>query len=242
MSALILVGMSVGDVDHRDLLQAHAKNRGATIAFLQMGDPSLSAELTRVADSGAQSITLVGVDTGALAPGHSWLLRIAGHWWRERAGHRPQVLVATRLVKRLGPEPDPSAGDGDTPRAGDLDEVLAQTRVVTGTEAGLRSAAWEQVSGHRHQVMVCRGPRCTAAGQVENLRSLLLMLTQRGLGDDDVLVTSTGCQFPCNQAPVISIQPDDIWYGRVDLAATAQIVSEHVVGGRPVASHRLPRK
>ena len=66
-------------------------------------------------------------------------------------------------------------------------------------------------------------------------------LTVNGLGDDDVLLTHTGCQFPCNQAPVVSVQPDDVWYGHVDADAASRIVAEHFVAGTPVESHRLPR-
>jgi (2Fe-2S) ferredoxin len=60
-------------------------------------------------------------------------------------------------------------------------------------------------------------------------------------GDDDVLVTHTGCQFPCNRAPVVSIQPDDVWYGHVDPEAARAIVAGHLAGGRPVETHRLAR-
>lgn len=211
---LVLVGMSVSDVDARDELRAEAENRQATLAFLQMGDPSLSAELTRLADAGATTITLVGIDTGPIAPGHSWLRRIAAHWWRERAGARPDILVTTEL--------------GDSV-------------AITGAEPGLTSAAWEDVSGHRHQVMVCRGPRCTAMGAVDGLRAMVLAMVEHQLTDDDVLLVHTGCQFPCNQAPVVSVQPDDVWYGHVDAAAAAEIVSAHLVGGRVVDSRQLPR-
>ncbi len=223
--SVVLVGMSVADVDRRDLLLGWARARGAGVAFLQMGDPSLAAELTRLADGGATTITLVGVDTGPVAPGHSWLRRIAAHWWRERAGRRPTIDVATRL-----------AGD-----AGQIDACLRDVRPITGAEAGLTSQAWEHVTGHRHQVLVCRGPRCTASGQVDNLRALVLALVEHDLGDDDVLLVHTGCQHPCNQAPVVSVQPDDVWYGGVDPSAAARIVAEHLVRGAPLESHRLPR-
>ena len=48
----------------------------------------------------------------------------------------------------------------------DLDLVLDVSRPVSGTEAPLTSAAWEDVPGHRHQLFVCRGPRCTGLGGV----------------------------------------------------------------------------
>lgn len=225
MSALVLVGMSVTDVDRRDDLLAAARERGATVAFLQMGDPSLSRELTRLADDGAAVITLVGVDLGPLAPAHSWLRRIAGHWWRERAGATPVIEVATRLATSLDA----------------VDHVLGTLRPITGTEPGLTSAAWEDVTRHKRQVLICRGPRCTAAGSEDTMRALVLGLMQAGLGDDDVLVTHTGCQFPCNQAPVVSVQPDDVWYGGVDPEAARAIVGEHLAGDGAVESHRLRR-
>ena len=227
MTALVLVGMSVTDVDRRDDLFATARDRGATVAFLQMGDPSLSLELTRLADLGVADITLVGVDLGPLAPAHSWLRRIAGHWWRERAGTRPVVNVATRLVTSLS--------------SADLQAALTDHKPISGTEPGLTSAAWEDVTGHRRQVLVCRGPRCTAQGGEATMRALILAMMEAGVGDTEVLVTHTGCQFPCNQAPVVSVQPDDVWYGDVDPAAARSIVSQHLVAGDPVESHRLPR-
>jgi len=69
----------------------------------------------------------------------------------------------------------------------------------------------------------------------------VLALMRHRLGDDDVLLTHTGCQFPCNHAPVVSIQPDDVWYGGVDPTAADRIVAEHLVEGTVVESLRLPR-
>jgi (2Fe-2S) ferredoxin len=224
-AALVLVGMSIADAVHGDEVRRAATGHGATVAFLQQADPSLSAELTRLADVGAGRVTLVGVAHDPLAPAHSWLRRIAAYWWRERSGHRPELEVATRLV-------------GDLEQ---VEEVAAETRPITGAEPGLTSAAWESVTPHRHQVNVCRGPRCTAKGSVDSLRALVLAMLEHRLGDDDVLLVHTGCQFPCNQAPVMSVQPDDVWYGHVDPETATRIVDEHLVGGRAVQSSRLPR-
>jgi (2Fe-2S) ferredoxin len=222
---LVLVGMSVREVSARDRLADLAHASGASLAFLQVGDPSLSRELTRLADAGCRRIVLVGVSLGTLAPANSWLRWIAGHWWRERGAQAPVVEVAVALLTDLA----------------DLARVCEVTSPVTGAEAGLRSAAWDEVPRHRHQVLICRGPRCSALGSDTSAEALVLALMRHGLGDDDVLLTHTACQFPCNQAPVVSIQPDDIWYGGVDSAAVVRIVDEHLVGGEPVARHRLRR-
>ncbi len=223
--SVVLVGMSAREVQARDLLHEIGREHGATVAFLQVGDPSLSHELTRLADLGAERILLVGVSLGSLAPAASWLRRIAGHWWRERPGQRPVVEVGTRLAK----EPT------------QVREVLGLLRELTGAEVGLESAAWEDVPEHRHQVLICRGPRCTALGSDKTAEALILELMRLGQTDDDVLITHTGCQFPCNQAPVVSVQPDDIWYGGVDPDTARQIAVEHLVGGHPVETSRLPR-
>lgn len=222
---LVLVGMSVREVQQRDRLTTLARTHHGTVAFLQVGDPSVSRELTRLADLGIDRVVLVGVSLGTLAPENSWLRRIAGHWWRERSGGRPQVETATSLLTEEA----------------DLDELLTRTQSVTGTQAPLSSAAWEDVPGHRHQVLICRGPRCTALGSDLTAEALILALMRHGQSDDDVLLTHTGCQLPCNHAPVVSIQPDDVWYGGVDPDAARVIVEEHLVGGRPVQDQRLPR-
>ncbi len=225
MSVRVLVGMSVTDLDRRRDLLGWAGELGASLAFLQMGGPSLSAELTRIADSGAETITLAGVSLGPLAPGQSWLRRIAAHWWRERPGDRPEIQVATRLATTRDELPD----------------AFAETRAITGTEPGLTSPAWERVPGHVRQVLICRGPRCTAKGSEETARAVILGAMEAGLGDDDLLITHTGCQFPCNQAPVLSVQPDDVWYGNVEAAAARVIVRDHLADSRPVEAYRLPR-
>lgn len=224
-TALVLVGMSVREVDARDRLTAVAARHDGTVAFLQLGDPSLHRELTRLADAGAQHLTLVGVSLGTLAPATSWLRRIASHWWRERPGNPPVIEVATAMMRN------------DL----DLDLVLDVTRPIAGTEAPLASAAWEDVPGHRHQVFVCRGPRCTALGSDKSAEAFALELIRLGQGDDDVLITQTGCQFPCNHAPVASVQPDDVWYGGVDPDVARTIAHDHLVHHRPVETHRLPR-
>lgn len=221
----VIVTMSVREAVAEERLALMAESVAGTVAHLQLGDPSLARELTRLADAGAEQITVVGVSLGSLAPAASWLRRIAAHWWLERPEPRPVVDVATRLVK------DESQ----------LRDVLAATEPVRGDEPGLTSAAWEDVPRHRHQLLLCRGPRCTALGSDTTAEAFILAMMAKGMSDDDVLITHTGCQFPCNQAPVVSVQPDDVWYGSVDPETARSIVEEHLVAGRPLESHRLPR-
>ncbi|MEV5000306.1 (2Fe-2S) ferredoxin domain-containing protein [Nocardioides sp. LML1-1-1.1] len=119
--------------------------------------------------------------------------------------------------------------------------VVVAERPVTGSEAPLTSPAWEDVPRHARQVLVCRGPRCSARGSDATAAALADELRRRGLGDDDVLLTATGCLFPCNQAPLVVVHPDDAWYGAVDPECARRIVGDHLVEDAPVAAHRLAR-
>lgn len=120
-------------------------------------------------------------------------------------------------------------------------EVVVAGREVTGDEAPLTSPAWEDVPGHGHHVLVCRGPRCSARGSAATSAAIDDALRAHGLGDDDVLVAQTGCLYPCNHAPVVVVHPDDTWYGGVDAACARRIVVEHLAGGVPLVGQRLPR-
>lgn len=208
MTSVVLVGMSVHDAGERDALQRRADKAGATLAFLQLGDPSVVKELTRLADAGATRIRLTAVTSGGRVPARSWLRRVAGHWVRQRV-ERPVVLV------------------GETE--------------VTGNEAGLASPAWQDVPGHEHHLLVCRGPRCSAQGADDTAAAIDAALRSAGLGDDDVLVTQTGCLFPCNHAPVVVAHPADVWFGKVDVESARRIVGQYVGENLPLEDLRLDR-
>ncbi|WP_121251738.1 (2Fe-2S) ferredoxin domain-containing protein [Nocardioides ferulae] len=225
MTVQVVVGTSPADAARRGELVALAGRVGAELAFLQLASPGLSEVLDRLAASGVERVVLVGVGDVS-GPGVSWLRRVAADWWRGFGEGAPVVATASSFLV------DEAEWAG----------LVARARPITDGGPGLRSPVWEEPPAHRHQVLVCRGPRCTAAGSAGTWRALVLALMAAGLGDDDVLVTQTGCLFPCNRAPVVSVQPDDVWYSRVDEAATAEVVAEHLVGGAPVARLRLRRE
>lgn len=208
MTAVVLVGMSIAEANEEETLRRRAEESGATLAFLQHGEPSLTTELTRLAEAGESTIRLEMVALGSQSPARSWMRRVAGHWLRE-AAHRPTILIGATEV--------------------------------TGTEAGMTSPAWQDVPQHSRHVLVCRGPRCSARGAEDTAAAINATLGEMGLGDDDVLVTQTGCLFPCNNAPVVVVHPDDAWFGAVDAHAARRILIEYVGWGMPVHPHRLLR-
>lgn len=177
---LVLVAMGIDGPARRRELDELAAAVGATVAFVQGTDPSLTGELDRLRAAGARRIRVARVPVGVNAPARSWLTRVVAHW--------------------LTTHDDTS--------------VEVQGREIEADDS-LTSPAWERVPAHRQHVFVCRGPRCAAKGAAETAAAVTAELTARRLGDDDVLVTQTGCMFPCNHAPVVVVHPDDRWFGPV---------------------------
>ncbi|WP_134324287.1 (2Fe-2S) ferredoxin domain-containing protein [Cumulibacter soli] len=122
MTERVLVGMSIREADAASELRVAAEEAGARLAFLQISEPALSTVLNELADAGATRIELVGVSFGPLAPGLSWLRRVAAHWWRERGPEPPEIMIATALV---GPE----IGEH-----GAIEAAAQEVRPIRGTE------------------------------------------------------------------------------------------------------------
>ncbi|BBX18940.1 ferredoxin [Mycolicibacterium duvalii] len=100
-------------------------------------------------------------------------------------------------------------------RRPDLLTIEVTSGAVTGWGPGLTSPAWEKVPAFARHVLICRGPRCTAKGSAATAQAIAEQLKAHKLGDDDVLLTQTGCLYPCNHAPVVAVHPDDDWWGPV---------------------------
>ena len=91
----------------------------------------------------------------------------------------------------------------------------------------------------RTHVLVCTGGSCIACGALQVSAALRQAALDHGLGDD-VQVVETGCLGPCSVGPVAMVYPEGVFYENVKPEDAEEIVSEHLLKGRPV--HRLVRK
>jgi (2Fe-2S) ferredoxin len=55
-----------------------------------------------------------------------------------------------------------------------------------------------------------------------------------------VRANESGCLDQCEHGPVVVVYPDAVWYGFVKISDVDEIVTEHLVHGRPVDRLRLP--
>jgi len=85
----------------------------------------------------------------------------------------------------------------------------------------------------RTHVMLCGGTGCHATGSIEVRKALEDELKRHGL-QEEVRVVETGCNGFCAVGPVMLVQPEGIFYQKVQREDIAELVEQHFLKGRPV--------
>ena len=85
----------------------------------------------------------------------------------------------------------------------------------------------------RSQVLICGGTGCTSGGSAKIQQAFVDALEKYELTDEIKLV-QTGCFGLCALGPVVIVYPDGTFYSMVQPDDVDEIVSEHLLKGRPV--------
>ena len=85
----------------------------------------------------------------------------------------------------------------------------------------------------RSHVLICGGTGCTSSKSVEIKNAMEAEILAKGLADE-VKVVLTGCFGLCALGPIMIIYPEGTFYSNVKIEDAAEIVSEHLLKGRPV--------
>lgn len=94
-----------------------------------------------------------------------------------------------------------------------------------------------KMMNYHRQILVCVGDRCTKNGEGQVLYNELKdKFKAAGLNEGDLRVKKTRatCFGTCKSGPLLCIQPDGIWYYDVSSEKLDRIISEHLIGGKPV--------
>ena len=86
---------------------------------------------------------------------------------------------------------------------------------------------------YRAHVLCCGGTGCTSSGSSQIIERFEQQIQEKGL-DKEVKVIRTGCFGLCEAGPVVIIYPEGTFYSRVKVEDVDEIVSEHLLKGRPV--------
>ncbi len=85
----------------------------------------------------------------------------------------------------------------------------------------------------RAHVLICGGTGCTSSGSNKIQEAFVSALEANGISEE-VKIVQTGCFGLCELGPVVIVHPDGTFYSRVTPEDVAEIVSEHLLKGRPV--------
>jgi (2Fe-2S) ferredoxin len=98
-----------------------------------------------------------------------------------------------------------------------------------------------------HHVFICTNERDESASRpsclnegAKKLKSAFKDAVKDAGLKHAIRANELGCLDQCEHGPVVVVYPDAVWYGFVKVADVQEIVTEHLVHGRPVERLRLP--
>lgn len=190
-------------------------------AVLTGTGPTITEVLDEARRTGVGVVTVLYTQTVEDRSTAAWFRRVISHWLRQAGtGRAPRIRLAPPLT-------------GTAALADLLVAAREEAAEFTPTGAPLLSPAWLAPPDFTHHLLLCGGTRCSALGSAASSARVHRALDRHGIADD-VLVTTTGCLFPCSRGPVAVVYPSGTWYQLAGEEAVDQIVEGHLVGGAPV--------
>ena len=101
--------------------------------------------------------------------------------------------------------------------------------------------------GFQHHIFICTNerdesasrPSCLPKGGKKIKSAFKDAIKEAGL-KHRVRANEAGCLDQCEHGPVVVVYPEAVWYGFVHIKDVDEIVTEHLLHGRPVERLRLP--
>jgi len=99
----------------------------------------------------------------------------------------------------------------------------------------------ELQKSYKYRINVCCSSGCMALGAMKVLRAFGEAVEKLGL-TEQCKVARTGCIGTCYVGPVVLVEPGDHLYHAVTPEAAHEIVSQHIVNGKPAEHLLYPRE
>lgn len=224
--AIVLVARSaiasvpLGEMAQLSGMLAATTNAGPVLfAFTEQGEPSLHDVMHRLKAQGADTVVLVPLLLPMEPNFVAFLTRTLQRWKTESPGPWPTIHVGTH-------------GPADTQA---MSIVLTELAALAATTQPLEEATNAAPDGSivhaiSHQLLVCAGGPCQAAGSAVIWGHLRNELTRLGLtvAGQGVRSARASCLGPCSLAPVVQVFPGCTYYGGVDERGIDRIINEHI--------------
>ena len=86
----------------------------------------------------------------------------------------------------------------------------------------------------RHVFVCTSGDTCPVQGDVEGYVKTLRAGAQKAGLKTEVRVNKAGCFSQCGHGPMMVVYPENVWYAGVQQSDLEEILTSHIIGGRPV--------
>ena len=89
----------------------------------------------------------------------------------------------------------------------------------------------------RTNILICGGTACLSSESEKTMQNFDKILKAKGY-DKEVQTVQTGCFGFCEQGPIVKIEPDNVFYVRVQPKDVKEIIEQHIIKGR-IVEHLL---
>jgi nitrite reductase/ring-hydroxylating ferredoxin subunit/(2Fe-2S) ferredoxin len=86
----------------------------------------------------------------------------------------------------------------------------------------------------RHVFVCTSGETCPTQGDTEKYVKVLRDGARQAGKQIEIRVNKAGCFSQCGHGPMIVVYPENVWYAGVQESDLTEILSSHILGGRPV--------
>jgi nitrite reductase/ring-hydroxylating ferredoxin subunit/(2Fe-2S) ferredoxin len=86
----------------------------------------------------------------------------------------------------------------------------------------------------RHVFVCTSGETCPTQGDVENFVKVLRDGVKKAGKQGEIRINKAGCFSQCGHGPMVVVYPENVWYAGVKESDLPEILSSHIVDGKPV--------